>query len=146
MFLSPTSGSSYIYCRRPEYQYKFWAIGQNSANALTIYNEANIGLYIVSNQTAWSANSDATLKKDIESLHPSLDKILSLRPVTFHWKREDSAVDTTHLGLIAQEVQEVIPELVDTDNDGLKSVRYTDLIPFMVNAIQELHALVMVQK
>jgi hypothetical protein len=95
-------------------------------------------------QTSWSATSDVTLKKDIATLTPSLNKILSLRPVTYHWNSEDTSQDPSHVGLIAQEVETVIPEVVDTDVDGKKSIRYSDLIPYLIKSIQELHALLVV--
>jgi hypothetical protein len=68
----------------------------------------------------------------------TLDKVLSLTPVTFNWNSED---DTTskHIGFIAQEVEQVFPELVQTDPvTGLKTLSYTNLTPYLVKAIEEM--------
>lgn len=55
----------------------------------------------------------------------------------FYENRSDGS---THYGFIAQEVEQVLPELVHTDKDGYKSVDYIGVIPLLVNAIQELRA------
>ena len=57
-----------------------------------------------------------------------------LQPVSFKWKDNGKK----SYGLVAQEVQEILPELVETDSNGIKSVNYTALIPFLINAIVEL--------
>ncbi len=86
-----------------------------------------------------SCSSDETLKKDIIAVDDDmLEKILSLQPVTYHWKSEDESSDT-HIGFIAQQVEEVFPDLVTTDRQtGLKSLNYTGLIPYTVKAVQEM--------
>ncbi len=86
-----------------------------------------------------SCSSDETLKKDIIAVDDDmLEKILSLQPVTYHWNSEDESSDT-HIGFIAQQVEEVFPDLVTTDRQtGLKSLNYTGLIPYTVKAVQEL--------
>ena len=43
----------------------------------------------------------------------------------------------THIGLIAQEVEEVLPELVDTDTDGFKSVAYANVVAVLIEAVKE---------
>ena len=45
-----------------------------------------------------------------------------------------------HLGLIAQEVEKVIPQVVSADNDGYKAVGYASLIPLLIEAVKELQA------
>lgn len=94
-----------------------------------------------------NCSSDERLKKDIESLggsesassteESSLDKILKLRPVSYHWKTEDSS-DALKYGFIAQEMEDIFPELVQTDGQtGYKSIGMSGLIPFIVDALQE---------
>ena len=84
-------------------------------------------------------NSDATLKRDITPLEYGLDAIRKLRPVSFNWK--DIAMPHKTIGLIAQEVRPVISEVVYDDAIDEKSrlsIAYTNLIPVLINAIQEL--------
>jgi len=89
--------------------------------------------------TAYITRSDASIKKDIKPLNNNqniLDKILALNPVSYYWKDERIDKDK-HFGFIAQEVEEVIPEIVKTDVEGKKSLNYNELIPFLVKAIQQ---------
>jgi hypothetical protein len=63
--------------------------------------------------------------------------VRALRPVTFAWK---SAPGERQHGFIAQEVQQVLPELVDTTADGMLSVETTAMIPVLAQAVKELDA------
>ena len=94
---------------------------------------------------SWSSTSDARIKENVVTLQSGLDKITQLRPVEFSYKRDKlSAPD--HYGLIAQELAEVLPNIVDdsslSDGDvqNIKSVSYTELIPILIKAVQELKA------
>ncbi len=78
-------------------------------------------------------NSDRSLKKNIRTLDSSLNKILQLRGVSFDWKKDGKS----SVGLIAQEVEKVYPELVSINEDGLKSVQYGNLVAPLIEAIKE---------
>jgi hypothetical protein len=80
--------------------------------------------------------SDERLKKDIESLKDALYLVTQLRGVSYRWKK-DTLNSAKEIGLIAQEVEKVIPELVDTDEKGYKSVQYSHLVAYLVEAIKE---------
>lgn len=85
--------------------------------------------------------SDARLKEDIVDLGYGLEEVLSLKPKDFRFIGEDSS-HSKHLGFLAQEVQEVLPELVnvtDTEEENL-SFNMTGIVPVLVNAIQEQNA------
>jgi hypothetical protein len=69
-------------------------------------------------------NSDKVLKKNIENIE--LSKINKIRFVQFNMKSDP--IERKRYGVIAQEVEEIMPELVYTDNDGIKSVGYIDLL------------------
>ena len=91
---------------------------------------------------SWAVFSDQRLKKNITSMTGSLDTITALRPVNFEYKSEDhfSYLPGVQRGFIAQEVQKVIPQWVNTADDGffyLDQIGYEALI---VDAIQELRA------
>lgn len=84
--------------------------------------------------------SDARLKTDVAAVPYGLDAILRIQPVSFAWiDRPDTS---THLGFLAQDLQAVIPEIVDAaaDERGTLSVRYLELLPVLVRAIQEQEA------
>ena len=91
-----------------------------------------------------SETSDARLKTNVSRLRDGLETVGALRPVTYEW-RDESREDGTQLGLIAQEVREVLPEVVDTERDdedgnGHLSVNYTKLVPVLVDALQRQQA------
>ena len=86
--------------------------------------------------TDYNSSSDKRLKKSIKTVGSALDKVGALRGVTFTWK--DS--NTPAIGMIAQEVQEVLPEVVTTDDDGYMGIKYTNVIGVLVEAIKELKA------
>jgi hypothetical protein len=78
-------------------------------------------------------SSDKRLKKNIQPIS-GLDKILRLQGVNFDWKSNNQ----TEIGLIAQDVEKVYPELVITDpNTGLKSIKYGNLVAPLIEAIKE---------
>ena len=77
------------------------------------------------------AYSDRRLKRNIETIDNALDKVNNLRGVTFEKGLQPS------LGVIAQEVEEVLPELVKTDSDGMKSVAYGNMVGLLIEAIKE---------
>jgi len=80
-------------------------------------------------------SSDASLKQNIRDLPHGLDRVLQLKGQAFEWK-SDGRPD---VGLIAQDVEKVFPELVATDkNTGLKSVEYGNLVAVLVEAVKEL--------
>ena len=78
--------------------------------------------------------SDKKLKKNIISLKDPLSKILSLRGVTFEWKDKTKGEETQY-GFIAQEVEEIIPELVTSGET--KYLNYTGIIPVLIEAIKD---------
>jgi hypothetical protein len=115
-----------------------WGIGPDTADCLTVYNNSNVGVYMCSGATSWSANSDIRLKDIDSQITDAVTTINSLRAVKYSWKSDETK--KINIGLIAQDVQAVLPELVDVRPDelGILGVRYTELIPVLVAAIQEL--------
>ena len=85
--------------------------------------------------------SDIRLKKNIKPLNKPLEKILKLEGKSFNWKNKDD--DNTIHGLIAQEVLEVIPEIVrempknPEEKDPMLGITYIDLIPFLIESIKD---------
>ncbi len=84
--------------------------------------------------------SDVTLKHDVVTITNALDRVLQLRGVNFEWNTaEDSVMAGVHGGFIAQEVDTVIPEVVHTNANGIMSIAYSELIPYLVEALKEEH-------
>jgi len=77
--------------------------------------------------------SDESLKTDIETMDNAVDTIKKLRGVNFTWTKDNSQ----DFGFIAQEVKNVVPEVVHTDSDGTSGVDYSRLTSILVEAVKE---------
>jgi hypothetical protein len=82
-------------------------------------------------------NSDIRLKKQFTPIPQSLAKIQALNGYYYHWK--DRPDTTQQVGVIAQEVEAVLPQLVTTDNDGFKAVEYSKLTALLIEGVKTLH-------
>ncbi len=80
--------------------------------------------------------SDARYKTNVQTINSPLDSIRRLRGVTYNWIPEFNN-SAKQIGFIAQEVEQVLPEMVHTDEKGFKSVAYSDAVPVLVEAIKE---------
>lgn len=95
--------------------------------------------------SSWLTSSDRRLKKNITPLKDSLRKILQLRGVSFFWRSKEfperDFSDKRELGLIAQDVKDILSEVVPRkENDSsMYSVKYAELVPVLVEAIKELN-------
>jgi hypothetical protein len=98
-------------------------------------------LQVTSNTTgfAFLYPSDRRLKQDIAPIDGSLEKLLQLDGVTFRYRKEGDR-GAQHMGVIAQEVEKVFPEAVQTGADGMKSVNYPALVAPLIQAVKELKA------
>ena len=83
-----------------------------------------------------TAYSDESLKKDVKTIEGALDKTKELRGVEFTRIADDSR----SIGVIAQELENVLPELVLTDDEGIKSVNYAQITGLLIEAVKELSA------
>ena len=91
-------------------------------------------------------SSDARLKENIKLIENPITIIDQIRGVTFDWTEEHMArrggedgyfVRKHDIGVIAQEVQAVLPELVGTREDGYLAVKYEKMVPLLIEAIKE---------
>lgn len=80
------------------------------------------------------SNSDIRLKRNIKPLDSVKDRIKQINPRSFDW----IANDKSDVGLIAQEVETLFPELVRTDDNGFKTINYSKLTVFLLKAFQEI--------
>jgi hypothetical protein len=83
--------------------------------------------------------SDQRLKDNITPIPNALDKVLSISGNTFDWN-EKSEKEGSDVGVVAQEILEVLPEAVTTRDNGYLAVRYEKLVPLLIEAIKELKA------
>ena len=120
-----------------------FGIGSPEAEILRIYSKE----YHSTTATGISSISDRRYKTNIQSLSSSLDKIMHLRPVKFDYRegkdgeRSTDPMRQNKVGLIAQELKDVIPEAVRyMEYEDIYVVDYTVLIPFLVKTIQEQQA------
>jgi hypothetical protein len=85
-----------------------------------------------------TTNSDIRLKKDVLPLENALETLTKLKGISYNYI--DRETDHRHIGLVAQDVEEVLPEAVSEDSKGMKSVAYGNLVGLLVEAIKELQA------
>jgi hypothetical protein len=108
-------------------------LGYDSATGL-IYNPSTDTLTAKGDVVAFSS-SDERLKHNIEVIPRALDKVSHLRGVTFDWNDDRAA---PRVGVIAQDVEAVLPEVVQTRADGTKAVAYDKLVPLLIEALKDL--------
>jgi hypothetical protein len=140
-------------------------LGVDSVNAAASYEFQTNGLKVVdgslavgsispsttdgridaSNDIVAYSTSDCRLKKYIKPIKNALDKIDQIRGVEFDWKvTDDKIAKEVHsfeghdVGVIAQEIEEVLPEVVTTRDSGYKAVRYEKIVPLLIQGIKEL--------
>tara|TARA_S200002703_G_scaffold50459_1_gene43861 strand:- start:5313 stop:6392 length:1080 start_codon:yes stop_codon:yes gene_type:complete len=131
---------------------------RGSSGAMEFYNGGNndgesttLRLTIASNGNFTGSSSadisDQRFKENIKDLTGSLEKICKLRGISYTWKKEaNKDVDVPYYGLLAQELEAVIPDLVwdqsifDTEKVKYKSIHMSGLIPVLLEAVKELSA------
>ena len=122
-------------------------IGQNSAfRSLRMYSGAStlVGVNLAAAATSWGTYSDERLKENIDLMESVLPKIVNLRAVKYHLKNVDTQDSKKRIGLIAQDLvgnfDEVLSKTRQSEKDKTEyyEVRYTEMIPVLLKAIQEL--------
>jgi hypothetical protein len=101
------------------------------------------GAQLSNGATSWSATSDRRAKSNILPIPYGLKSVMALKPSVYNYKGNSY----TSLGLIAQDVLEVVPEVVDKteydkNSNEYMGIRYTELVPVLVKAIQEQQAII----
>jgi hypothetical protein len=85
--------------------------------------------------------SDERYKRNIQPLQQSLDKLTRLKGVSYDWRTDEFSgkgfEDGRQIGLIAQEVEKILPELVLTDDKGFKAITYDKIVPVLIEAVKE---------
>ena len=120
-----------------------FAIG--SALGVDVQPSTTDGRIDAGNDVVAFSTSDKRLKENIKPLDNALDKINKINGVEFDWKKlTEKEKETIHgntghdVGVIAQEIEEVLPEVVQTRDNGYKAVKYEKIVPLLIEAIKEL--------
>jgi hypothetical protein len=146
-FVIQTGGTNkgYLYCDNAN----TYLESTTSGRIYCWVNGAN-GVYLTAGSTSWTANSDERLKNITGNIENAIESLLTLRTVKHTWKSDENKIE--RLGLIAQDVEKVFPQVIEkyqipagreqqqTDETEYLGVKYTELIPVLVKAIQELKA------
>jgi hypothetical protein len=85
------------------------------------------------NATIFNTLSDINSKTNIKTLENSLNTVLKLRGVSFNWADNGNK----SIGVIAQEIEQIVPEIVNTNENGIKSVTYDSIIGLLIEAIKQ---------
>jgi hypothetical protein len=136
MVYGDTSGNGGIYLKSGGKSFKFPTTTGSVGEILKISNVTDN----ISTLT-WQADttSDIRVKKDIVTLSSGLDKISQMRPVSFKWKDyENKKNDKTNYGLIADELESIIPDIVGKDSSQFKYIDYNQIIAVLIKGIKEL--------
>ena len=116
--------------------YKLHVAAPNTSTiAISAFGEIHAGGDIIS-----SSSSDRRQKTNIKKLDNALDKVLTLDGVEYDWNEMAAAhrIGKHDVGVIAQQVEEVLPDAVEHRETGMMAVRYERLVPLLIEAIKEL--------
>tara|TARA_B100000686_G_scaffold354220_1_gene463332 strand:+ start:4801 stop:10065 length:5265 start_codon:yes stop_codon:yes gene_type:complete len=86
----------------------------------------------------YGQTSDVNLKENVTILDSSLEKLMGIRGTEYDWKEGHKSYTGHDIGVIAQDVEKVLPEAVSTKPDGTKGVHYNKLIPLLIEAVKDL--------
>jgi len=99
------------------------------------------GVVLTNGSTSWASASDLRLKNINSEITNATSKLNTLRAINFSWKTDIN--NKNNVGLIAQEVEKVFPEVISYDSQvDSYGIRYTELIPVLVKSIQEQHCII----
>ena len=108
------------------------------------------GVYQGNNSATWNVSSDQRLKKNIVDNNVGLDKVIQIQVRNFEYRTVDEIIDLpkhsaikkqgVQLGVIAQELQDILPDCVKEETTGVLSVNSDNITWHLINAIKELHA------
>jgi len=116
----------------------------NGALGVGTTNPTTVGLIEATNDIVAYYSSDERLKENIKPIPWALDKIQKINGVTFDWKplTEEQKIyihghEGSDIGVIAQEIEKVLPEVVTTRDNGFKAVKYEKIVALLIEAIKE---------
>jgi hypothetical protein len=117
-----------------------YSVGSENSSATSAYSLYAEGQIASEADITAFASSDKRLKTNIINIQNPIDKIKKLNGISFEWKdREvnEKVMNKTNLGVIAQEVQKVLPEIVKERDDGYLAIKYEQLVPVLIEGMKE---------
>jgi hypothetical protein len=106
----------------------------------SLMGTGNRSVYSSSAGVLTNTSSDASLKENVTDLEYGLNEALALRPISFEWIDKERFGEQKEIGFIAQEVKEIVPEVIGINADETLSLDYPKLVAVLTNAIKELAA------
>jgi len=125
-----TSGSAFM-------NFFYSQNGSTGIDVLSLRGNGNAAFAGTVTANGVTLTSDERLKKDIKPLNDVMPQLEHLSGYQYLWK-DESRDATLQTGLLAQEVEKVLPQLVKTDEHGMKSMNYIGLIPYLLEAVKVL--------
>ena len=112
--------------------------GSIAVGAIT--NSTTDGRIDASNDVVAYSTSDIRLKNNIKTIDKALDKVKNIQGIEFDWiEKEKVHGNSGHdVGVIAQEIEKVLPDVVTTRDSGYKAVKYEKIVPLLIEAIKDL--------
>ena len=110
------------------------------------FSNSSLVLYLSGSDITYSSSigsdksyvsSDKRLKDNIKNIANPLEKLEKLNGVEFDWNDKQDLYKGHDIGVIAQEVEQVLPEIVDTRKDGHKAVKYDRMVALLIEAVKE---------
>ena len=129
-----------------------WGYGVTGKGTNTSMVKGSSGVYQQNNSSSWSTTSDIRIKKNVVDNNVGLDAIEKIRVRNFEYRTKEEITDFenpeavvcdktgTQLGVIAQEIHEVLPDVVEQQTTGAYTVNPDNLTWYLVNAVKELSA------
>jgi hypothetical protein len=111
--------------------YMMGSVGIGTDNPGYKLQVGNSGDGTTARANAWDTFSDRRLKRDFQEIENPIEKLNALNGYYYYWTA-DKKDQSRQLGVIAQEVETVLPEIVKTDNEGIKSVDYSKLTAYLI--------------
>ena len=140
---TPSGGGATLVANNTDTQTFYIPMSNTSTGSWTNGVVSTTQLYFVPStgilySTNFNTLSDKSKKENIETITDALSKVSSLRGVTYTWIQSK----LPSLGVIAQEVEEVLPELISTNDKGEKTVSYGNIVGLLIEAIKEQNAII----
>jgi|GEM_PF-1174376 hypothetical protein len=115
---------------------KAWAVKNGTSDEFYVYGNGQAYSY------GWNTISDSTLKENVMNINGALGKVLRLQGVTYNLKHDAKELsgnrhNIRQMGLIAQAVQRVVPEVVTTNDNGIETIAYSNMVGLLVEAIKQ---------
>jgi len=100
-------------------------------------SNSQVGIIRSSGDIIAFASSDKRLKDNIIPISNPIEKLLQIGGYTFEWNKKQDTYNGQDVGVIAQEIEKVLPEIVEERENGYKAVKYEKIVPLLIEAIKD---------